>query len=82
MIDLLVQLLWLAALSLAATAVFCFRLRRIAAIGAVGAVLLAYSVLSPAPVWLQVVLWVWNNGIQLCTTWKYSHYESWVLSGS
>ena len=58
MIDLLVQLLWLAALSLAATAVFCFRLRRIAAIGAVGAVLLAYSVLSPAPVWLQVVLWI------------------------
>ncbi len=58
MIDLLVQLLWLAALSLAATAVFCFRPRRIAAIGAVGAVLLAYSVLSPAPVWLQVVLWI------------------------
>lgn len=58
MIDLLVQLLWLAALSLAATAVFCFRPRRIAAIAAVGAVLLAYSVLSPAPVWLQVVLWI------------------------
>ena len=25
---------------------------------------------------------VCNNGIQLHTTWKYSHYESWVLSGS
>ncbi len=54
----LIQLLWLAALSLAVTVVFYFEPRRIAAAAAVGAVLLAYSVLSPAPVWLQVVLWI------------------------
>ena len=58
MIAVLIQLLWLAALSLAATTVFYFRQPRTTRIATIGAVLLAYSVLSPAPVWLQVVLWM------------------------
>ncbi len=57
-IETAVQLAWLAALVLATTTVFCFRQPRLARIASIGALLLAYSVLSPAPVWLQAVLWV------------------------
>lgn len=57
-VDIVLQLLWLAALAAAATAVFCFRQARIARIATIGALLLAYSVLSSAPLWLQAILWL------------------------